>query len=422
MNNDVLFEILLHLPVRSLLRFIRVCKFWYYVIDSPHFKYQHTLRLNNKKDEEVYLHFSLRHDDYIYRLFGKKVSLNLLDNGKSLKFPHDSCIDLRVVSGAVKGLFCLSSPTFDTVICNPFLGQSKILPLSPYSCTYSQRNNIAHQVVGLGFHEDYKVVELLSSLKPGCLHASLYLAKTNSWRKLDLDPNLVIKKPIKSVCKNGSFAYWEGLNTSGKEIILSFDMKNEVFRTITISCDSVLGHSTILAKGECSFVFFVRERCKLKIYELSCEGSELIWNNVNNVELPSLSVAPPIRRIDDIPTRKANDIPIRRNYDIPTRKVDDIPIRRNDDIPISKVNDIPIRRVNDISIWRNDNCVVLRDLHIRNDYGPIGMPYNSGCQSSKVILYDYCARKLIGCFKIHESSNTTTTDDIIEYEGSFLSP
>ncbi|XP_047938237.1 F-box protein At3g49510-like [Salvia hispanica] len=315
MNNYMLFQILLHLPVRSLLRFISVCKFWYYIIDSSHFKYQHTLRLNNKNDEE------------------KQVSINLLDNGKSLK-SHDSYIYLRVVSEAVKGLVCLSSPcSLDIAICNPFLGQFKILPVSP---TYSQRHHINHQVVGLGFHEDYKVVQLLSSLEPRCLHANLYLAMTDSWRKLDLDPNLVINEPIKSVCKNGSFAHWKGQNTS--------------------------------------------ELWKLKIYELSCEGSELIWNNVNNVELRSFSAAPPIRRINDIPIWWIDDIPIRKN----------------------------------------DNCVVLRELRIRNDYIPIGMNYNTDCQSGKVILYDYRARKLIGCFKMHESSNTI--DNIIEYEGSFVSP
>ncbi|KAG6395307.1 hypothetical protein SASPL_145950 [Salvia splendens] len=37
MNNDVLLEILLHLPVQSLFRVRAVCKLWCYIIDSPHF-------------------------------------------------------------------------------------------------------------------------------------------------------------------------------------------------------------------------------------------------------------------------------------------------------------------------------------------------------------------------------------------------
>ena len=149
-------------------------------------------------------------------------------------------------------------------------------------------------------------------------------------------------------------------------------MKNEVFRTIIISCDRTHGRRLmILAKGECSFIMLVIETWELKIYELSCEGSRLIWYNVNNVGICSLSTA----------------------------------------LPILGINDIPIKR--------NDNCVVFRGLHF-----PVRMNYDSvvlrGCQSSEVFLYDYRARKLIGRFKMHESSNTT--DDIIEYEGSFLSP
>lgn len=85
-NNDAVIEILLHLPVRSLLIFRYVCKFWCDVIDSTRFRELHTeLHINNnnnndKSDDAVYLQFTLPDEIGILKL-----STKLLDNGKSLK-------------------------------------------------------------------------------------------------------------------------------------------------------------------------------------------------------------------------------------------------------------------------------------------------------------------------------------------------
>ncbi|XP_047983437.1 uncharacterized protein LOC125224122 [Salvia hispanica] len=327
MNTDVVFEILLHLPVRSLLRFIGVHKSWYYIINSPHFRKLYNLRRNNNIDEEEYLCFT---SDIIYGR--KQVSLSLLDNGKSLMSYDFQHIDQR------------------------------ILPLPSPLC---RRQDFSGHHVGLGFDEDYKVVQLLRCLVHHCLHANMYSARTNSWSELDnIDQDLVIQYPIKSVCKNGSFVHWQGYTRSEHEnIILSFDMKNEVFRTITISRrgDQVLDKYfrfwkvfAILAKGERSFIILVVDTCKLEVFESSGEGSELIWNNVNNVDLYYFW-----------------NCNFGSTYDIP--------------------------------FWRNDNCVVLK-----------------GRTSREVLLYDYCARKFIKRF---EMCGTSASEyDIIEYEGSLISP
>ena len=62
-----------------------------------------------------------------------------------------------------------------------------------------------------------------------------------------------------------------------------------------------------------------------------------------------------------------------------------------------------IESSDDIPIWRNGECVVLRG---RKDGG--------------VILYDYRAQKFIRRFKLPGSS--ASDEDIIEYEGSWISP
>ncbi|KAG6383311.1 hypothetical protein SASPL_156942 [Salvia splendens] len=205
MNIDVVFEILLHLPILSLLRFRAVCKLWCNVIDSPHFITLHTLlRRNNNRDEEVYLRFTFGIDHRINR---KKVSINLLDNWKTSLKSHDFPLpmDIRVVSEAVKGLVCLSSPNMSEIaICK---GQFKILPLNPYN-TFDYHNRdflCCDHYVGLGFDEHYKVVQLIRCMEFSSFYANLCSARTNSWSKLDVDRDLFIEKPIKSLSKNVSF-------------------------------------------------------------------------------------------------------------------------------------------------------------------------------------------------------------------------
>ena len=53
MNNYVVTEVLLHLPVESLLRFRAVCKFWCDIIDCTPFRKLHTdLHTNNNNDND----------------------------------------------------------------------------------------------------------------------------------------------------------------------------------------------------------------------------------------------------------------------------------------------------------------------------------------------------------------------------------
>ncbi|KAG6393480.1 hypothetical protein SASPL_147722 [Salvia splendens] len=148
-----------------------------------------------------------------------------------------------------------------------------MLPLSPYCSSQSHRDIYSNYIAGLGFDEYYKVLELL----PCCslersLHANLYSESTDSWRELDLLLDVVIENPIKSVCKNGSFTHGQaGRRTCSNKMILCFDMKNEVFRTITISGSNILGpfcdFVAILAKDDCSFVIPVLSHGILKVYE-----------------------------------------------------------------------------------------------------------------------------------------------------------
>ncbi|KAG6393217.1 hypothetical protein SASPL_147453 [Salvia splendens] len=235
---------------------------------------------NDKSDDAVYLQFTLPDEIGILKL-----STKLLDNGKSLKlhdFPSFNKKHYRTadpnrrlkVAGAVKGLICINISSEvhipSIVICNPFLDQLKILPLPHRPPCQSCGRALCYQQVGVGFDEDYKVVQLLMCYSwMCCKQAYLYSRRMNSWRKLAFDQELYINSPIKSLCKNGSFAHWIGWRRVSEFVILCFDMKNEVFLTFTIS------------------------------------GSELIWTRIMNVERVLRDM--PLWRSDDFVVFKKRD-------------------------------------------------------------------------------------------------------------------
>ncbi|KAG6395495.1 hypothetical protein SASPL_146140 [Salvia splendens] len=143
-----------------------------------------------------------------------------------------------------------------------------------------------------------KVVQLMSCPKHHHVLAQVYSRWTGSWRELAKDDGGLLDNlhsfppcPIKSWCKNGHFALYR-LKVGGRIVqkILSLNMKNEVFHTIRLTADYIYYYDSILADDEHSFRRFVlhsRTRLDLVgIYESRCEGSELSWIHMMDVEVP----------------------------------------------------------------------------------------------------------------------------------------
>lgn len=245
----------------------------------------------------------------------QELSIKLLHNHKSImshaddyytgfSFGNSPPNSLGRFVGPVKGLICINpnNPELRTVVCNPFLGQLEILPhltyLHPDPC------QIWWHDVALGFHEDYKVVQLLFCKRHQCVHAQLYSRKTNSWTEFTADRLRVLDGlhhipciPIISRCKNGYFSHWfvHRYNDGGAIVlapeILTLDMRNEVFRTVCLPASPVGMGSIIFAENEHSFRRFDFPSVDgsvitVGINESICEGNVLRWNHVMNVEVP----------------------------------------------------------------------------------------------------------------------------------------
>ncbi|KAG6384853.1 hypothetical protein SASPL_153672 [Salvia splendens] len=312
MNNDVCTEILLHLPVESLLRFRAVCKFWCYVIDSPSFRELHINNNNNNNVSDDMARLELYFNNGQLRVLHNTKPLLTYKSDQLMGYEFSSYLDhqgLVRLYGPVMGLACI----YDTqlrkpiAICNPCLHQLKLLPpitTSSYSKPY-RPCKISQREVAIGFDEDYKVAQLLLCSGHFCLHGLMYSRKTDSWKDLaGVNGNLKILSisPMKQVCENGRFAHWYVVSATGysraEAYILSLDMKNEVFQTIRLfqghwnSTDIVV---TYVAEDEHSFwrLDLPRDpsRNRVTIYRSSSgesryRGRIISWAPLMNVQFP----------------------------------------------------------------------------------------------------------------------------------------
>ncbi|KAB1202195.1 hypothetical protein CJ030_MR8G007905 [Morella rubra] len=206
---DLAVQILLCLPVISLLRFKCVCKGWYALITHQNFVYKHLFHNKNKKPLFLVHRRDRATEDYLVsRLSYETLQVSLTQPMPPPYFGIDKKVDIYI-SGSCNGLVCLcDNYNLNTVLWNPATKETKVVPRS-----YVPRFPAGHIVstIGLGFGfdvetNDYKIIKLLKFRDP--------------------DPYTIEKAAID----------WEG--------VLSFDMSKEVFLITPLPDEEVYGHES----------------------------------------------------------------------------------------------------------------------------------------------------------------------------------
>ncbi|KAF9600498.1 hypothetical protein IFM89_009947 [Coptis chinensis] len=241
---DVVFTILLWLPVASLLRFKSVCKSWCSLIESSPFITQHLaiLKDNNNNDDHqlIILDPSQCDDTPCYSLRFSLLS-GTGDNykvPKVLDLPHhfDNALESPKIIASCNGIICLQPDLSQNVsLWNPALREFRILP----------KPSVPPELVpdsGLGFYfgfgydaktNDYKVVKVIFLNLMTC-RVDLYSLSTDSWRPIDtVVPFPYVFSHPKAPLRNGIYC-WLGEDESERHAILSFDFTTEVFKTMTV--------------------------------------------------------------------------------------------------------------------------------------------------------------------------------------------
>ncbi|XP_015168124.1 F-box protein CPR30-like [Solanum tuberosum] len=253
LSEDIIFEILTRLHVTSLIRFKCVCKFWYSLIKNPNFISKHLHNLNNKQNH-LHLLISRRGNITNKRILSlsQNDTFNVFINQDFPEYFKDKFGHVRLI-GPCNGIVCLCGYPYNIVLWNPSIRDYKILPQS-----HIQRlvgSTIRGSDFGLGFDSkknDYKVIQILFCLSIDHVfvyQVEIYSLNTNSWRKY----KGIVPSKIKYGNTSWSMVYeneifcWLGQNVDNHEVILLFNMSEEIFQNIKLPSNiGIFGEQEIM--------------------------------------------------------------------------------------------------------------------------------------------------------------------------------
>ncbi|WOH12844.1 hypothetical protein DCAR_0832353 [Daucus carota subsp. sativus] len=199
-TDDLWTEILLRLPIKTLLQFKSVSKSWFSIISSHRFATSHLA--NAAKDDQILI---VRYDIDDYELEDEEDYFSLFHLGsgctlESLRFPYSQGeypphIPYCRLIGSECGIVCVevsvsrwraTKKDVDIYLWNPATKHSKIIP--PHTVV-DQRSQMAF---GFGFDHvdlDFKVVRMVAApLSPTVYLAEVYSSNRNTWRKIEPTP------------------------------------------------------------------------------------------------------------------------------------------------------------------------------------------------------------------------------------------
>lgn len=287
-SEDMMGNILSRLPPKSLMRFRCVLKSWHDLIDKPSFVDQHlSTAMDNKVTSSTYVLLkhnvltdpSIKDDEKAVRatLFNPDSnqrdillsSLNLgslVDDGLEIENhvvppPMRGYALSLEISGSCDGLICLNTfNSEDIVLCNPALEEYRVLPKScillpprvPRQFEENEDDDYYEEddddeiesnpkCVGFGYDpnsKDYKVVRAAQFVSGVFTqHPSkveVYSLAADTWREIpvDIQPHGSLNPSYQMYFKG--FFYWIAYWTEERNVILSFDMSEEVFHDIAL--------------------------------------------------------------------------------------------------------------------------------------------------------------------------------------------
>ncbi|XP_061372586.1 F-box/kelch-repeat protein At3g23880-like [Gastrolobium bilobum] len=229
--NELIEEILLKLPVRSLLRFKCVCKSWLTLISNSKFAKSHydiaaapTHRLLVQPNNEGYLGSI----DIEAPLHDHSAQVYLTGPKSSSPFTSPECLRLW---GSCRG-FILLRYLYNLILWNPATGSQKSIPC------YHDYSGYKKFLYGFGYdasRDDYLVITGVG-LKNVGTHMCSFSLKTNSWNKIEGLDFPYLDHGGKSRCGlllNGAL-HWMAVSHKFDSVILSFDLKERSLSEIPL--------------------------------------------------------------------------------------------------------------------------------------------------------------------------------------------
>nr|XP_027074291.1 putative F-box protein At5g52610 [Coffea arabica]XP_027074292.1 putative F-box protein At5g52610 [Coffea arabica]XP_027074293.1 putative F-box protein At5g52610 [Coffea arabica] len=249
--NDIIFDVLSRLPVKTLVRFCCICKFWQKLITSDHGFIQSQLQNSVKRltgYENVLLSscvgdspqdFTCKEDPNSQPIkFSKKlVTASEKSAGFRLYFKEDKF----TMAGCCDGVICFvqfSKHNFNVnlefmiYLCNPALCQCRALPPGHYQGKFFSWDTIVSFFFDPVIH-DYKVVKIIP--KFSSFLVEIYSPSSNTWKPLSLKispcPQHILQRPL----VHKGFPYWisQSQQDSSHLVLNVLDITQEKIRRIS---------------------------------------------------------------------------------------------------------------------------------------------------------------------------------------------
>ena len=295
--HEVVREILLSLPVKSLIRFRCVSKSCNSLITSSdfidsHLTRSHSLPSNsssNSNNTLIVRDLATKPNVHQYRLFHN----DSFDRTEHLEFPlttrRRSRIHKCMFIGYVNGLFCLYEKE-RFILCNPSIRKCIILP--KHCIKIKTDGNVqCHSAFGFDSRtNDYKVVIIALPDNPYYMKkkptlVEVYSLSEGSWKIIDAStsfpPNIRFNGyncPAASL--NGAIHFTvQVMPNSNESAFLSFDLRDEVFHVISLP-DSIATHGWINAsvfRGSLSLICERHTPSKCSIWVMKEYGVVDSW-------------------------------------------------------------------------------------------------------------------------------------------------
>lgn len=275
-------EILLHLPVKHLLRIRCVCKTWCSLIDSTSFVKRHLQRnIQCCPDSRIILRTCPRGTNF----FLTDVQSLCDSPAVEIEDPVKTYLSGAEFIGSCNGVVCLLKNNIDILLWNPATRKFRELPTPtnippPFGL-------IGSSVVGFGYdhlNDDYKVVRMYVGQIWGMM-VTVYSLKNNSWTQAETVSNEIRLTAKRGMYANGSL-YW--LATKDLPIIFAFDLGVERHRELPYPTyrneNDQIGGMGMIVFNKCLRIIDHYSDYRTDTWLMNDNGVENSWSMVLSVE------------------------------------------------------------------------------------------------------------------------------------------
>ncbi|XP_047965652.1 F-box protein CPR1-like [Salvia hispanica] len=283
---EIVREIIGHLPPKALLRFRSVSRSWRSFIDSKQFI-------------QLHLHNSLRSNRNLTLLVDSSRFYYVdLDSFNQLQV-GDARIEPFSVKGSCNGLVLLTPTSGDIFLWNPAIRKRiKLAAQPPIPYRFFRFDSVQLAMFALGYdskHDDYKVVSVNQAAidKDGntfTTETTIYSLKSNSWKKAKDFPYLLPRHTSRwGIYLNGALHTVAKHGGNPEMVIMAFDLGKEEHREIPLpehSSGAIRGLESVEVLGGRLAAVVPGRKCSTEIWLMKEYGVKQSWMKLLQLDPP----------------------------------------------------------------------------------------------------------------------------------------